>query len=114
MTTYVSSTMEHVGELLSKMPLVLSVLGQLDGKERWLLRPRPSIPVSLIRFVVYEGSITSFIPLSIVLGNFRQFSVFMNIVRKYEQAGLGRIAEAGRRLSREFTEQNGRIRRCVE
>ena len=62
------------------MPLVLSVLRKLDSEKRWPLRPRPSIPVSLIRIVVDEGSVAPFIPLSIVLGNFRQLTVFIDIV----------------------------------
>jgi hypothetical protein len=100
-TTYVSSAMQHVVELVSKLPLP-SILEKLDGKERRSLRPCPRVPVSFVCVVVHKSVVTAVLPLLVVLGDFGQIPILIDIVRKDEHASLGRVAKARRRRSWEF------------
>lgn len=112
--TYVSGTVQHVVELVSKVPITPSILGKLDGKERRPLWPRPRVPVSLVRVVVYESGVAAFLPLDVILGNFGQVAVFVDVSRENEYASLGRIAKGGWRRSWEFANQHGRIRSSAQ
>jgi hypothetical protein len=87
-------TVQHIVELVPKMPTLLSVLIKLDGEKRRALRPRPCIPMSLVRVVVHKGSITAVLPLLVVLQNFGQIPILIDVVRKNEKASLGRVAKA--------------------
>ena len=82
-------TVQHVEECVSKVPLPFAILDKLDGEERWPLRPSPGVPVSHVGMVVYEGGMTTFLPLFVVLGNFGEVSIFVDVVRKDEYASLG-------------------------
>src|SRR6266852_1326427 len=87
-------TMQHIVELVPEMPTLLRVLIKLDGEKRRPLRPRPRIPMSLVRVVVHKGTITAILPLLVVLENVGQITILVDVVRKYEKAGLGRVAKA--------------------
>jgi hypothetical protein len=96
--THMPGTIQHIVELVPKMPSLLGVLIKLDGEKRRPLRPRPCIPMSLVRVVVHKGSITAVLPLLVVLGNVGQIPILVHVVRKNEKASLGRVAKAvGRR-----------------
>jgi hypothetical protein len=99
-----SGAIQHIVELVPKMPTPLSVLIELDGEKRRPLRPRPCVPMSLVRVVVHKGGITAVLPLLVVLGNAGQFSVLVHVVRKDEKATLGRVAKAVGRCRREFAQ----------
>jgi hypothetical protein len=101
--------MQHVVELVSKLPLP-RILVKLDGKERRSLRPCPCVPVSLVRVVVHKCVVTAVLPFLVVLGDFSQISILVDVIRKDENASLGSIAKAGRRRSWEFAKQHGWIR----
>jgi len=111
--TYVPSAMQHIVELVSKLPFP-RILVKLDGKERRSLRPRPCVPVSLVRVVVHKCGVTAVLPFLVVLGHFGQIPILVDIVRKDENASLGSITKAGRRRSWEFAKQHGWIRSHVE
>jgi hypothetical protein len=113
-TTYMSGTVQHVDERVSKMPIPFCILGELDGEEGWPLGPRPGVPMSLVGIVVYESGGTTFLPLVVVLGNFGQISIFVDVVGKDKYASLVCIAKAGRRCGWEFAEQHRGIRSHVE
>lgn len=97
-------TIQHIVELVPKMPTLLGVLVKLDGEKRRPLRPRPRIPMSLVRVVVHKGIITAVLPLLVVLRNVGQIPILVDVVRKYEKAGLGRVAKAVGRCRREFAQ----------
>ena len=97
-------TIQHVVELVPKMPTLLRVLIKLDGEQRRPLRPRPCIPMSLVRVIVHKGSITAVLPLLVVLENFGQIPVLVDVVRKNEKAGLGCVAKAVGRCRRELAQ----------
>jgi hypothetical protein len=99
--TYVPSAMQHIVELVSKLPL-FRILIKLDGKERRSLRPCPCVPVSLVRVVVHKCGVAAVLPFLVVLGYFGQIPILVDIVRKDENASLGSITKAGRRGSWEF------------
>jgi hypothetical protein len=105
--------MQHVVELVSKLPLP-RILVKLDGKERRSLRPCPCVPVSLVRVVVHKCVVTAVLPFLVVLGDFSQISILVDVIRKDENASLGSIAKAGRRRSWEFAKQHGWVRGYVE
>lgn len=105
--------MQHVVELVSKMPLP-RILVQLDGKERRSLWPCPCVPVSLVRVVVHKCGVTAVLPFLVVLGHFGQIPILVDIVRKEENASLGSITKAGRRRSWEVVKQREWIRSHIE
>ena len=110
-----SGTIQHVVELIPKVPMLVSVFRKLDGEKRGSFRHRPCVPVSFERIVVHKGGVTAVLPLLVVLRNFRQIPVLVDTVRKNEHAGLGRVAKAGWRCSWEFAQQHaGRVRVQVE
>src|SRR6266403_860453 len=87
-------TIQHIVELVPKMPMPLSVLVKLDGEERRALRPRPRVPMSLVRIVVYQGGMAAVLPLYVVLGDVGQIPILVDVVRKNEKANLARVAKA--------------------
>lgn len=97
-------TLQYIVELVPKMPMLLSVLIKLNGEKRWPLRPRPRIPMSLVRVVVHQGGITAVLPLLVVLGNVGQIPILVDVVRKNEKASLGRVAKTVGRCRGEFTQ----------
>ena len=97
-------TIQHIVELVPKMPTLLRVLIKLDGEQRWPFRPRPCIPMSLVRVVVHKGSITAVLPLLVILEDFGQIPVLVDVVRKNEKASLGRVAKAVGRCCWEFAQ----------
>ena len=97
-------TFQHVVKLVPKMPTLLSVLVKLDCEKRRPLRPRPRIPMSLVRVVVHKRSITAVLPLLVVFGNVGQVPILVDVVRKDEKACLGRVAKAVGRGRWEFTQ----------
>lgn len=99
-----SGTTQHIVELVPKMPTLLSVFIKLDGEKRRPLRPRPCIPMSVVRVVVHKGSITAVLPLLVVLGNIGQIPILVDVVRKNEKASTGRVAKAVGRCCGEFAQ----------
>ncbi len=97
-------TIQHVVELVPKMPTLLSVLIKLNGEKRRSLRPSPRVPMSLVRIVVYKGCITAGLPLLVVLGNVDQIPILVDVVGENEKASLGRVAKAVGRCSWEFAQ----------
>ena len=95
---------QHVAELVPKMPTPLGVLVKLHGEKRRPLRPRPRIPMSLVGLVVHKGGIAAVLPLLVVLEDAGQVPVFVDVVRKYEEASLGRVAKAVGRSRWEFAQ----------
>ena len=97
-------TIQHIVELVPKMPTLLSVLIKLDSEKRRPLRPRPCIPMSLVRVVVHIGSIAAVLPLLVVLKNVGQILILVDVVRKNEKASLDRVAKAVGRCRWEFAQ----------
>ena len=93
--TYVSGAMQHVVELVPKVPVLPSILEELDRKERGSLRASPRVPVSLIRVIVYESGVTAVLPLLVIFGDFRQITILIDAVRKDEHTSFCRVAKAG-------------------
>lgn len=102
--THMPGAIQHIVELVPKMPPLLGVLIKLDSEERRTLRPRPCIPMSLVRVVVHKGSIAAVLPLLVVLGNVGQIPILVHVVRKNEKASLGRVAKAVGRCRWEFAQ----------
>jgi hypothetical protein len=102
---------QHIVELVPKMPTLLGVLIKLDGEKRRPLRPRPCVPMSLVRVVVHKGGVAAVLPPLVVLGNVGQIPILVDVVRKNENASLGRVAKAVGRCRWEFTQKHaaGRI-----
>ena len=112
--TYVFGAMQHVVELVPKVPVLPSILEELDRKERWSLRASPRVPVSLVRVIVYESGVAAVLPLLVVFGDFRQITILVDVVRKDEHTSFCRVAKAGWRRSWEFAKERGWIRSHVE
>jgi len=68
----VSGAMQHV-VLVPKVPVLPSILEELDRKERWSLRASPRVPVSLIRVSSYTRAVFPAVLLFLV--------VFRDLVR---------------------------------
>jgi hypothetical protein len=89
---YMPGPIQHVVELVPKVPTLLGVLEELDGEKRGPLRP-PSTCPSVARIVVHEGGVPATLPLFVVLGNLSQIPVLVDVVREDENACLGRVAK---------------------
>jgi hypothetical protein len=112
--TYVSGAIQHVVEFVPKVPMLPSILEELDRKERRSLRASPRVPVSLIRVIVYESGITAVLPFLVVFGNFSQITILVDVVRKDEHTSFCRVAKARWRRSWEFAKEHGWIRSHIE
>ncbi len=62
--------MQHIVELIPKVPMLPYILEKLDSKEQWLLQPYPHVLVLLICVIVYESGVPAVLPFVIVLGDF--------------------------------------------
>ena len=112
--TYVFGAMQHVVEPVPKVPVLPSILEELDRKERWSLRASPRVPVSLVRVIVYKSGVAAVLPLLVVFGDFRQITILVDVVRKDEHTSFCRVAKAGWGRSWEFAKERGWIRSHVE
>jgi hypothetical protein len=70
--------------------------------------------MSLVRVVIYKGGVPAVLPFIVVLGNFDQVPILVDVFREDEHAGLGRVTKAGWRRSREFANEHGRVRSHIE
>ena len=112
--TYVSGANQHVAKLVPKVPVLPSILEELDSKERRSLRASPRVPVSLIRVIVYESGITAVLPFLVVFGDFSQITILVDVVRKDKHTSFCCVAKARWRRSWKLAKEHGWIRSHVE
>ena len=105
--TDVSGAMQHVVKRVPKVPVLSSVLEELDSKERWSFRASPRVPVSLVRVIVHESGVTAVLPFLVVFGDFGQITILVDVVRKDEHTSFCRVAKAGWGRSWKSAEERG-------
>lgn len=102
-----SCTVQYINEFLAKGPCAACSLSQSHSKQRAPLRPNPRIPLSFKCIIVYEGGVSTVLPLLVLLLHGREVSVWKDIVGEDQELRVPVELEVARGGGGKLADQGG-------